>query len=49
VHRGASMKTVEATAPAREPGTCRGWQRVRIERPPLWVLLPIVAVTSRAP
>jgi hypothetical protein len=24
------MKTVEATAPAREPGTCRGWQRVRI-------------------
>lgn len=49
VHRGASMKTVEATAPAREPGTCRGGSGCASERPPLWVLLPIVAVTGRAP
>lgn len=45
----ASMKTVEATAPAREPGTCRGGSGYASERPPLWVLLPIVAVTGRAP
>jgi hypothetical protein len=43
------MKTVEAIAPAREPGTCRGGSGCASERPPLWVLLPIVAVTGRAP
>jgi hypothetical protein len=46
---GASMKTVEAAAPAREPGTCRGGSGCASECPPLRVLLPIVAVTGRAP
>jgi predicted outer membrane protein len=45
---GASMKTVEAAALAREPGTCRGGSGCASERPPLRVLLPIVAVTGRA-
>ena len=44
----ASMKTVEAAAPAREPGTCRGGNGCASECPLLRVLLPIVAVTGRA-
>ena len=42
------MKTVEAAAPARELGTCRGGSGCASECPPLRVLLPIVAVTGRA-
>ena len=42
------MKTVEAAAPAREPGTCRGGSGCVSERPPLRALLPILAVTGRA-